>query len=119
MNFQPDDPLLVVKAQEGRLVLGRRDRRAQVERGVVGEDLGLQVRERRAWLESEVLGHPGPSPLERGERVGLAAAPIERDHQQPRELLVGGVIGDQARQLGDHLGVPAEEQRGLAARFQR
>ena len=81
---------VVVAADE--LGLQRREvpRRRGAERGVVLEDLALELLQARARVEPEVLGEPRADALIGGERVGLAAGAVERgDQQRPQALLVG------------------------------
>ena len=49
------------------------------------------------------------------EGVGLAAAAVQRDHQQPGQGLQGRVLGDDRLQVADDLDVPAERQGDLGA----
>ena len=69
--------------------------------------------ERSARVEAE-LGGENPAPLrERLERLGLAAAPVERDHQLSSEPLAERLTTDALLELADELGVPPEGQVGL------
>ena len=51
------------------------------------------------------------------ECVGLPASAIERQHQLAVQALAQRMLGDQALQLGDQLGVPTRCQVGLDARL--
>ena len=53
------------------------------------------------------------------ERLGLAAAAVEREHQLRGEALVRRVLGHQPAQLADDLGVPAGGDVGLDAARER
>ena len=53
------------------------------------------------------------------QRVGLAAAAIEGEHELPGEALARRVLGDQVLQLADQLGLAARGEIGLDARLQR
>ncbi len=105
-----------VRRARTRATAGSRPRGAigKAESRVVVEDLSLELLQPRSRLEAELVGEPGADPLVRGERVGLAARPVERgDQQLPQPLLVG-VGRDGGLQLADH-GV-AELQPGGRAR---
>ena len=62
------------------------------DRGVVREDRLLEPPELRPRLEPQLVGEHAPRLLERLERVGLAAAAVERQHQLPPEPLPEGVV---------------------------
>ena len=59
---------------------GRR-RRRRLEPRVVEEDLLLEPAQLRRGLEPELLADAAPEPLERAQRVGLAAGPVQGEHQ--------------------------------------
>ena len=51
-----------------------------------------------------------PDPTQRGQRVGLPAAPVQRRHQVHPELLMQRMRGAQRLRLGDHVCVAARRQ---------
>ncbi len=83
------------------------------DRRVVGEDRFLQPPELRPRLEPELLGEDAPGLLERLERVGLAAAAVEREHQLPPEPLAEGVVCERRPQRRRELPVLPERKPGL------
>ena len=103
-----DPAELVVAADE------RRRRRGKVaaapardgnggDRGIVREDRLLQPPQLWPRLEPQLVGEHAPRLLERLERVGLAAAAVERQHQLPPQPLAERVVferrPDRRRQL--------------------
>ena len=56
-----------------RVVIGRVPARGPAERGVVDQDLSLELLQLRPGVEAELVGQLVPDPLVRGQRVGLAA----------------------------------------------
>ena len=53
------------------------------------------------------------------ERVGLAPAAIQGEHQLSMQALAQGLGGEGGLQLGHHLGVPPECELGIHARLER
>ena len=89
-------------ADELGLQRGEVPRRRGAERGVVPEDLALELLQARARVEPEVLGEPCADALVGRERIGLAAGAVERgDQQRPQPLLVGR-DRDGGLEVGDH-----------------
>ena len=78
-----------------------------------------------SWRSSSPGSSPSSSmsvrahPAEGGQGIGLAAAPVEGDHQLGPEPLAQRVGGHQALELGHHLGVTAQGQVGVDPQFQR
>jgi hypothetical protein len=92
---------------EGRLP-GRR-----VERSVGGEDLLVQAPKRSAWLDAEFLGQHCAGGAELGQRIGLPAGPVQRQHDLAAESLAQRMLADQAGQLGRCLLVTAQGDHHL------
>ena len=74
--------------------------RRGVERGVLGEDRGLEALELGAGLQAEFLDERAAGAAVGFERVGLAAGAVEREHQLGVEALAVRVLGGQRLQLG-------------------
>ena len=91
---------------------GRRRRcgRVELERRVLGQDRGLQALELRARVEAEVLHQRVPRAPVGLERVGLAPGAVQREHQLRVQALAVGVLGREALELADDLGVAAERE---------
>ena len=76
----------------------RAGRRGEV--GIVVEDRRLQLDELRRRVEPELVGEQRSGPAEHAQRVGLAAAAVQGDHQPPGEALAQRVLVDRALELG-------------------
>src|SRR5581483_6414268 len=76
-----------------------RDRRRQG--GILPEDRALEVPKGEARLEPELLVEDAPGLARKLERVGLAAAPVEREHEQRPQPLAERIARHEARKLGD------------------
>jgi hypothetical protein len=70
----------------------------------------VQPGDRRARLGAELLDQAAPQVGVHGQRVGLLAAAVQREHEQLRQRLVQRMLGDQCAQLRLHLVVPAARQ---------
>ena len=79
---------------------------ARLERRVVAEDRLLELLERRARLEAELLDEARSGRPVHLERLRLAAAAVEREHAQRLEALAQRVLGRQRLELADELGLP-------------
>ena len=77
------------------------------EVGILAEDGRLELAERRARLQAELVDQQGPETLIRLQRLGLTARPVEGHDQLGPEALAEGIEADQGLQLADQLGVPA------------
>ena len=84
----------------------------QLERRVVVEDGFLEALELIVRLEPELLVQQPPARAEDLERVCLAAAAIEGQHQLAAELLAKRVLAYQPFQLGHELRLPSELEVG-------
>src|SRR6266545_5120692 len=91
---------------------GRR-RLLRVQRRVLVQDLPLELLERRAGVDAELLHEGPPRVLEDVERVGLAAAAVEREHELAAQPLAERVLGDEGLQLADELAVAAPREVGV------
>ena len=70
----------------------------------------LEPAELLARLEPELLVKKRLRPSVGGERVRLAPAPVQSDHELPPESLAQRLLGDEALELGDELCVPTESE---------
>ena len=87
VGIPPEELVLVLDAERlqppiraGHAGDGRRH--AEVERVVVAQHGDLQLGELRAGFHAEFVGEPLTGLADRGERVGLPAAPVERGGEQ-------------------------------------
>ena len=104
---------------------GQRDRSAassraarELERRVLGQDLLLELPQRRARLEPELVERR-PRVAVGLERLRLPARAVEREHQLPAQTLAVRMLGDQRLELADELRVAAEREIGLDPLLER
>ena len=64
-------------------------------------------------LDAELTDEDATRVGERGQRLALPPAPVQRQHQLPAEPLPERVRPDQLGQLADRLGRPAELEQNL------
>ena len=76
---------------------------AELERGVVAQDRLLELLQRLAGVEAELVEQSRARLLVGGERVCLPARAVEREDQQPGEALAQRVIADEPFELADDL----------------
>ena len=72
----------------------------------------------RARVQAELLGQQRAGGLEGAEGLGLTTAAVERDHPLGEEVLPQGVGGAEGLELGHDVGVAAELELGVDARFE-
>ncbi len=80
---------------------------------VVGEDRALERAQPGRRVDAELLVERPAVRLVGGQRVGLAPAAVEREHQLPAQALAQRVARDLQLELGDHVGMEPERQVGL------
>jgi hypothetical protein len=97
--------------------LGRRS--GHREPGILREDRALQLAQALSRLDPELLDELAPGVLVGLERVGLAVASVQREHQLRAQALPVGVLGDQRLELPHDLGVTAERELRLDQLFHR
>ena len=85
----------------------------------MGEHLRLEAPQFLARLEPELIGEQPPRLAIDRERLGLAAAAIQREHEVPVETLAPRVPARELLELAHELGVPAGREVGLDARLER
>ena len=90
-----------------------------VERRVLLEDRALELPQRLAGLDAELLDERPARALVDGERVGLAAGAVERQHQLAADALAQWLLGDEALELADELDVAPERELRVGAVFER
>ena len=121
----PDDLReLVLAADErrrrrGQIAAAPADDRNGGDRGVVREDRLLEPPKLRPWLEPELVGEHAPRLLERLERVRLAAAAVERQHQLPPQPLPERVIRERRTERRRELAMLAEREPDLEVLLER
>ncbi len=78
-------------------------RRLEVEVGVLAQDRPFEPLELRRRIDAELVDERLAGAAVRVERIGLPAAPIEREHQEPDRALAERVLGDERLELADRL----------------
>ena len=89
------------------------------DRRIVREDRFLEPPEIRARLEPQLVREHAPCLLERLERIRLAAAAVERQHQLPPEPLPERVVDERRAQRRCQLTVLSEPERHLELLLER
>ena len=89
------------------------------DRRIVREDGLLEPPQVGAWLERHLLREHPPGLAVGLERVGLAAAAVEREHQLPPKPLPERVLLERRTKRGDDLAVFSERERRLELLFER
>ena len=98
-----------IRAGEARV--GRR--LAQVERIIMPQDAQLELRELRPGLRAELIGEAFACRPDGRQRVGLAAAPIERGREEHPASFSQRRLPNQPLGVGDGCRVLAEPQASL------
>ena len=118
---RPDLRDLAAAADErghGRRQIGPAPGARAVERGIVHEDPLLEPAELLAGFEPELLDERRACVLVRRQRLGLAARPVERQHQLPGEALAQRVGPGDRGELSGELGVAAGGELVLETAFE-
>ena len=94
-------------------------RRRALEAGILDEHAPLEVLQRRARVDPELVGERAPERLVARERLGLTARAVEREHLLRAKALAQRVTGDERLELAHHLGVATQREVGLDAPLER
>ena len=86
-----------------------------LERRVLVEDAPFELAELGRRLEPQLVDENGAPRAIGGERVGLAAAAVQREHQLAAQSLVQRMLGHEPLEVLERLGVAAEAEVGLEA----
>ena len=87
--------------------------RCEVERGIMPENGPLQLLERRAGIDPELVDERLSRDPVVLERLGLAAGPVQREHELRQQALAQGVLRDECLELRHELGVLPEREVGV------
>ena len=114
----PDQPRGIVgkgRWQRWHVADARRQRCAIAD--VVAQDAALEVGEGGGGVEPELVGEAAPQRGDRGERLGLAARPVEREGEQAHRLLAQRLLADEgAEEVDDGARVGLHRGEGLDER---
>jgi hypothetical protein len=99
---------------------GRNRRGAERVEVLLGpQDLQVQPLQQRTRFDAQ-LADQGPAQLlERRQRLGLPAGPVQGVHAQPDQSLAQRVLGADATQRRQHVHVPAGQDPGVRPVFDR
>src|SRR6266511_909462 len=92
---------------------------SQFQGSILLEDASVKFLERLPWIDAELICQDPPSPIERHERVALAASAVQSKHQIPPQDFPEGESSHQRLELGDDLGVTSGHQVCLQSQLQR
>ena len=87
--------------------------------GLVAQDRALERAQLGRGVEPELVAERGAKLVVGGERVGLATAAVEREHQLAAHRLAQRVLRHERVQLRDQLAVAAEVEPGVDPRADR
>src|SRR5205823_14556530 len=90
-----------------------------VERRILAEDGALELLQRAARLDAELVDQHAAALAVDGQRVDLPAAAIEGEHQVAAQPLAQRLVAYECRQLTHQLLVAAELELGRDAPFER
>ena len=85
----------------------------------MGEDSLLERPELGSGFEAEFILERLAAAAVDIERVGVAPAAVESEHQLPEQPLTVGVAADEALEFADHVAVMAEQQVGVETVLER
>src|ERR1700722_2190352 len=83
---------------------------AQVKRGIVAEDLLVQVLKPGTWPYSELVPQHLIHVLIRGQRISSPVVPVQREHELRPQALAQRVLVQQQGERGDCLPMLAEPE---------
>ena len=89
-----------------------------LQRGFLAQDRCVELLERRARLDPQLVDERAAGFLIGAKRLGLAPRPVEREHQLAAEPLAERILLDEALQLADELGCRATFEIGLDSIFE-
>ena len=112
VGLEPDDVARRVDGEPPRLRRRPGGPRAE-QRGILVEDLHLELAHHRARIHAELVEQPLAQVAQHAQRIRLSARAVERDGKTHAGALAQRVGGDELGQLVDRAVVEAEGQLGL------
>ena len=85
----------------------------------MGEDRFVEVVQLGSWLDAELLDEDLARVAIGLQRIGLAAAAVQREHQLRVQPLAPRMLRPELSELGDQLAVASHRKVGLDAHLQR
>ena len=89
------------------------------ERRIVAEDAALELLQRRAGLDAELVDEHSPGRAVRVERVLLPSRAVEREDVLLAQALAERLLGEQLLELGEQRVVPPERELGVVPQLDR
>ena len=86
---------------------------------VLAKDRLLELVQRRARLDAELVDEQPARLAIDLERLGLSTGAVERSHERRAQPLAQRMLADEHLELGDELGVAAEREVGFDAPLER
>ena len=93
--------------------------RGEIEPRILRQDRALELAQPLARLDPQVVGQRAACVAVGLQRVGLAVAPVQREHELRPEPLPIGVLGDHPLEPAEQGGVAAQRQFRLGQQLQR
>src|SRR6185437_1129452 len=103
----------------GRLRRSLRVGQLYLELRVMSQHAALELPERLARLEAELVGEQAAGLAVDVERLGLTSRAVQGEHQEASQPLPERMLGDEGLQLGDDRPLKAAAEVGLEAIFER
>ena len=97
----------------------RRRCRCDLQRRILAKNQRLQLLQLSRGFDPELLHQQLACIAIRLQRVGLAARAVEGQHELPAKALAEGMLGDEALELGDEVGRPAQLEIGVDPALER
>ncbi len=88
-------------------------RRSRFEHPLLAKDLAVELLERPARLDPQLVDEQPPARVERLQRISLTAGSVERQHQLRTQALAQRVCAQERLDHRDHLVMPLELELGL------
>ena len=83
------------------------------------KDRLLEILERGAWLDAELVNQETSGLAVNAQRIGLTARAVESAHELPTEPLPKRVRADKSLEFPDELGMPSEPEIRFEPLFER
>ena len=94
-------------------------RRGRIERGVLAQDALLELLERAARLEAELVPQPNRAAPVRIESLGLPPRAVEREHELLEQMLAERMRRDERVELGTSSRSTTEREVGVDPSLER
>ena len=93
--------------------------KSEIESRILRQDCSLELAQRRARVDPELLDENAPALLKGLERLRLPSGTVEGEHQLPAKALAERMLSDEPLQLADDVGMQAERELRLDSFLER